>query len=86
MNDEVLSFPLEFPVKVMGRSAPDFVELVTGIVASHVGAVAEEAVAVRDSREGNFVSVTVTFTATSREQLDALYRELSGHERVLMVL
>ncbi|MEJ2514097.1 MAG: DUF493 domain-containing protein [Gammaproteobacteria bacterium] len=86
MSEDLLTFPLEFPVKVMGRSAPDFVELVTGIVSDHTGALAEEAVAVRDSRKGNFVSVTVTFTATSREQLDAVYRALSGHERVLMVL
>ena len=59
---------------------------VVGIVSSHVGDINEGAVAVRASRNGKYVSVTVTFEARNQEQLDALYRELSGHERILMVL
>jgi len=84
-----LRFPTRFPIKAMGRAgdAPSsFEALVVGIVRRHVPDLGEGAVHSRQSRRGRYVSVTVTFTARSREQLDALYRELSGHERVLVVL
>jgi len=86
MSEELISFPTEFPIKVMGRQAPDFVQLVRTIVEAETGPVDDDAVVSRDSRDGNFVAVTITFTATSRAQLDTLYETLSGHERVLVVL
>lgn len=81
-----LVFPCTFPVKVMGRADPAFEGLVVGIVRRHVDDLGEGAVRLRESRRGNYVSVTVTFRARSREQLDGLYRELSSHEDVLVVL
>lgn len=86
MNEELLSFPTAFPIKVMGRHAPDFAEFVQGVIEDLAGPVEPGAVSTRDSRDGNFLAVTVTFTASSREQLDAVYEALSGHERVLVVL
>ncbi len=79
-------FPCLFPIKVMGLADEDFDALVVGIVVSHVGDISEGAVSVRGSRNGKYTAVTVTFEARDQEQLDALYRELSGHERILMVL
>jgi len=79
-------FPCEFPIKAMGLAADDFDALVVGIVISHVGDINEGAVAIRPSRNGKYTSVTVTFEARDQAQLDGLYRELSGHERILMVL
>lgn len=79
-------FPCDFPIKVMGLAEDDFDALVVGIIVSHVGDINEGAVAMRASRNGKYVSVTVTFEARNQAQLDALYRELSGHERILMVL
>ena len=79
-------FPCSFPIKAMGLAADDFDALVVGIVVSHIGDISEGAVSVRDSRNGKYTSVTVTFEARDQAQLDALYRELSGHERILMVL
>ncbi len=79
-------FPCEFPIKAMGLASDDFDALVVGIVVRHVGDITEGAVAVRPSRNGKYVSVTVTFEAQDKDQLDDLYRELSGHERILMVL
>ena len=70
----------------MGRDTPEFHAAVEEIVARHVAPLAELAITRQPSREGRFISLTVTFTARDREQLDALYRELSGHELVLMVL
>ncbi|MEI7466535.1 MAG: DUF493 domain-containing protein [Burkholderiales bacterium] len=84
--ESAIKFPCDFPIKIMGRSADDFDTLVLSIVQRHVGDLSEESVTVRASGGGNYVSVTVTVVAESQHQLDQLYRELSGHERVVMVL
>jgi hypothetical protein len=81
-----LEFPCRFPIKVMGRSVEGFEQLVVETVRRHVGDLETDAVKQRESREGRYVSITVTFTASSREQLDALYRELSDCEHVAVVL
>jgi putative lipoic acid-binding regulatory protein len=82
----LLEFPCEFPLKIMGRAGADFVTLILAIVVRHAGEVAPDALSVRASSGGNYVSVTVTVLAQSQVQLDDLYRELSRHERVVMVL
>jgi putative lipoic acid-binding regulatory protein len=79
-------FPCAFSIKAMGLAAPDFDALVVEIVRRHVGELGEGAVQVRPSSGGKYHAVTVRFEAESRAQLDALYRELSGHPRVLMSL
>ncbi|MSR14840.1 MAG: DUF493 domain-containing protein [Gammaproteobacteria bacterium] len=85
-DHSLLKFPCDFPLKVMGRAASDFDALVVGIVRRHVEALSEDAVQCRPSMQGNYLAVTVTIQAHSREQLDGLYRELSAHARILMVL
>ncbi|MBX9605552.1 MAG: DUF493 domain-containing protein [Gammaproteobacteria bacterium] len=85
-SDSLLEFPCDFPLKVMGLAAADFDALVRGIVGRHVAGLAPDAVRVTPSRQGKYVSLTVTVRAESQAQLDALYTELSAHERVLMVL
>jgi uncharacterized protein len=79
-------FPCPFAIKAMGLAAPDFALLVVEIVRRHVPELGEGAVQVRPSSGGKYQSVSVHFQAESRAQLDALYRELSGHPRVLMSL
>jgi uncharacterized protein len=79
-------FPCEFPLKVMGRRNDDFRSLVLGIVQKHVGPVDATKIEERPSKDGTYLSVTCTFRADSREQLDALYRELTSCEKVLLVL
>jgi putative lipoic acid-binding regulatory protein len=89
MNDtreSAIKFPCDFPIKVMGKSAHDFDTLVVQIVRRHVADLIEDAISVRASTGGNYVALTVTVRAHSQQQLDALYTELSGHERVVMVL
>lgn len=86
MNQPLLTFPAEFPVKIMGRDTPEFHAAVEEILARHIAPISELSISRQPSREGRFISLTVTFTARDRAQLDALYRELSGHELVLMVL
>ncbi len=85
-TDTLLEFPCEFPLKIMGHATEDFDALVVEIVRRHVENLPEGAVSTRASRAGRYLSVTVTIEARSKAQLDALYRELSAHERILMVL
>lgn len=82
----LLEFPCEFPIKVVGRREDGFAQAVSAIVQRHVEDFAPSSIGMRASRNARFLSLTVTFTARSREQLDALYRELSGHPLVMMVL
>ena len=87
MSDEsLLQFPCEFPIKIMGAGAPDFRGLVVDLVRRHAADLDEARVRVRDSHTGRYQSVTVVVNAQSRAQLDAIYRELSGHPGVAMVL
>lgn len=85
-NDELFNFPCQFPIKVMGLAQEDFDVLVVSIIRRHCQDLTENAVQTRTSQGGKYLSVTVTFTAQNRMQLDALYTELSQHERILMVL
>ncbi len=82
----VFVFPCAFPIKAIGRSSADFQDTVVSIIRRHVPDLDERAVTSRVSGQGNYVSISATFTAHSREQLDALYVELSGHDQVLWVL
>ena len=87
MSDEsLLQFPCDFPLKVMGRDTETFRDAALAIVERHAGKLDEERIRSRPSRAGAFRSVTFTITAESKEQLDRLYRELSAHEEVLIVL
>lgn len=87
MSDESpLQFPCEFPIKIMGAGTPDFRGLMVDLVRRHAADLDEARIQVRDSRTGRYQSVTVVVNAQSRAQLDALYRELSSHPGVAMVL
>ena len=81
-----LEFPTEFPIKVMGRRDGDLKTLTREIIERHAGPLADERVKVRTSSDGNFLALTYTVTAQSREQLDAIYRELTACTAVLMAL
>jgi putative lipoic acid-binding regulatory protein len=81
-----MDFPRIFPVKVMGANEDDFENLVVSIIRKHAALAEEELVVSRLSRNGRFVSLTVKINAKSQDQLDSIYRELSAHERVLMLL
>ena len=81
-----LEFPTAFPIKVMGRRADGFAQAIVELVQRHAPDFDASTLEMRASREGNYLSVTATITATSREQLDNLYRELTSHPMVSMVL
>ena len=85
-EDTLLAFPCDFPVKIMGRRTDDFAQRMVAIVLRHAPDFAAERVEMRASSSGSYLSVTCTIRATSKPQLDALYRELSGHPLVKVVL
>ena len=79
-HEQALQFPCSFPIKVMGRDQAGFRETAIAIVEKHAGAVDAEAIRVAPSRNGKFVSVTITIDAQSQEQLDNIYRDLTDHD------
>ncbi len=83
---DVFDFPCVFPLKAIGRDQDGFRELVIEIVRRHMPELNENAVTTRLSAGGKYISLTATIVAQSREQLDAVYSDLSRHEQVLLVL
>jgi uncharacterized protein len=82
----VQEFPSDFPIKVMGRHDSGLRALTQTIIERHSGPLPESSVRTRTSADGNFLALTYLVRATSREQLDAIYRELTACESVLMAL
>ncbi|MGE4240882.1 YbeD family protein [Ramlibacter sp.] len=85
-QDSLIEYPSKFPIKVMGTKVDGFVHAVTAIAKRFDPEFDAATVELRDSREGKYLGITITVTATSREQLDELYRTLSTHPMVKVVL
>jgi uncharacterized protein len=82
----LLEFPTPFPIKIMGRREGGFAQSVMKIVLKHAPDFQPATMEMRPSRQGKYLSLTVTIEARSREQLDALYQELCDEPHVVMVL
>ncbi len=82
----LIEYPSRFPVKIMGAKVDGFVHAMTQIAHAFDPTFDATTVELRDSKAGNYLGVTITITATSREQLDELYRTLSTHPMVKVVL
>jgi uncharacterized protein len=93
-EETLLKFPTPFPIKAMGRikdgegktTDAEFAQRVLEIVQKHAPDYDANTLEMRPSKNGNFVSVTATINATSKAQLDDIYRELTAHPSVLMAL
>ena len=85
-DETLLVFPCSFAVKAMGETAADFDELVLQLVSTHVEDPSSLKLSSKPSRAGKYTSVTVSFQATSKNQLDAIYYSLTAHERIKMAL
>ena len=81
-----LEFPCDYPIKVMGRTRDDFDQIVAEILQPHAPEVTTGDMDTRESRNGNFVSVSVTIQATSYDQLSAISQALRDSEHVVMSL
>lgn len=85
-NIPLVEYPIDFPLRVIGIDESDFESFVIEIVRRHVPDLLEENIVSRLSNNNHYRSVSFHFIAQSREQVDALYAELSSHKRVLMIL
>lgn len=84
--ETVLKFPCRIDIKAMGLNHDEFESLVCKIVRGHLPEGENMLVKNRASQGGKYRSVTVSVTATSREQMDKIYHELTAHESVLWAL
>lgn len=82
----LLEFPADFPIKIMGKAVDGFAQAVLAVVLDHAPDFDPKSIETRASSGGNYLALTCTIRATSRQQLDALYRALSGHPMVKVVL
>jgi putative lipoic acid-binding regulatory protein len=82
----LLEFPCDFPLKIMGATDVGFAQAIVEVVLKHAPDFDPASVEMRPSKAGNYLSLTCTVRATSQAQLDALYRELTSHPMVKVVL
>lgn len=82
----LLEFPCDFPVKMMGKDRPAFHAAARAVIEQHAGPIDEQTVRAASSSNGRFVSLTFTIRASSQQQLDAIYMDLSAHEEILVAL
>jgi putative lipoic acid-binding regulatory protein len=85
-NESLIVYPSQFPIKVMGQRVDGFVHAITSIAHAFDPTFDASCIELRESSGGKYLGITITVTATSREQLDELYRTLSTHPMVKVVL
>ena len=85
-KESLIEYPSRFPIKIMGAKVEGFVHAMTAIAKEFDPQFDAASVELRDSKAGNYLGITITVNATSREQLDELYRTLSTHPMVKVVL
>lgn len=85
-QESLIEYPSQFPIKVMGMKVDGFVHAITQIAELFDPAFDATTIELRNSKAGNYLGVTITVTATSREQLDSIYIALSKHPMVKVVL
>ena len=82
----LIEFPSDFPLKIMGLAAPDFAQHVVDVVLRHAPDFDPASIEMRPSSGAKYLALTCTVRATSQMQLDALYRDLTAHHMVKVVL
>lgn len=85
-RESLIDYPSDFPIKIMGAMQEQFAQTMVEVVQKHDPEFHAGKMEMRPSSKGNYLALTVTVRATSREQLDNLYRELSSHAMVKVVL
>ena len=85
-EESLIEYPSRFPIKVMGAKVDGFVHAITQVAKQFDPTFDAGTVELRDSSKGNYLGITITVLATSRQQLDDLYRALTSHPMVKVVL
>jgi len=86
VNESLIEFPCDFPIKVMGKSHPEFADTIVTVIQQFDTGFDVTRVESRPSSGGNYTGLTVTVRALNREHLDDIYRALTGHPMVKVVL
>ncbi|MEY8875338.1 MAG: DUF493 family protein [Leptothrix sp. (in: b-proteobacteria)] len=85
-DQSLIEYPSDFPIKVMGLAVPGYIEAIAAVALQFDPGFNPDTIEQRPSKAGNYLGLTITVRATSRDQLDALYRALHGHPMVKIVL
>ena len=85
-EESLIQYPCDFPIKVMGAQAPGFADAIVDVARQFDPTFDPSTLETRPSKGGNYLGLTITVHVTSREQLDELYRTLSSHPMVKVVL
>jgi putative lipoic acid-binding regulatory protein len=85
-GESLLRFPCQFPIKAMGLSCDEFEIAVLEIINRHVDRLPENALKIKPSKNGKYTAITVTITAHSKDQLDAIYMDLTACDYVAVAL
>ena len=81
-----IQYPTDFPIKILGLNEAGFEAAVTEVLRLHAPDLDLASIEVRESRAGKYLSISATVNAKSRAQLDAIYRALTSHPMVRVVL
>jgi putative lipoic acid-binding regulatory protein len=85
-KESLIEFPCDFPIKVMGKTHPEFAQTIAMVIRTFDGGFDETAIETRPSSGGTYTGLTVTVRAASQAHLDDIYRALTGHPMVKIVL
>ncbi|MBI3346790.1 MAG: DUF493 family protein [Burkholderiales bacterium] len=85
-DQSLIEYPSQFPIKVMGAHVEGFIEAIAHVARQFDPGFDAATIEQRPSKGGNYLGLTITITATSREQLDEIYRTLTTHPMVKVVL
>ena len=85
-QDSIIEFPCDFPIKVIGRSSTRLSELILSIIRQHIDDFLAESMCSKKSGQGRYTSVTITVRVSSKNILDAIYKDLSSNPEIIMVL
>ncbi|WP_084161904.1 DUF493 family protein [Paraburkholderia bannensis] len=85
-KESLIEFPCDFPIKVMGKTHPEFESTMIAVLREFDGGFDESTIEKRPSSGGNYTGLTVTVRTTSQAHLDDIYRALTGHPMVKIVL
>jgi putative lipoic acid-binding regulatory protein len=86
LRASLIEYPCPFPIKVMGVNADGFVHAITQMARAYDPTFDAATLELRESKGGHYLGVTLILTATCREQIDGLYRALTAHPMVKVVL
>lgn len=87
-TDSIFEYPCEFGIKAFGKAESNFKNTVINIIKRHVenNLIDDRAITEKNSKDGNYLSLTVTIQAQSKQQMDAIYQDLSDEPLVLLAL